>query len=74
MAVSWIYFPLRTSVEFFRDPSSLAAVTRVKEAAILYDEVVVVEGGIRRDPDGRRPDQRIPPTGRLQRRGTRAFS
>lgn len=35
-----IFFPLRTSVELFADPSSPSAVTRAKEAALLYDELV----------------------------------
>lgn len=39
-----IFFPLRTSVEFFRDPASVAAVARAKEAAILYDELVFEAG------------------------------
>jgi hypothetical protein len=33
------YFPLRSSVELFPDPTSVEAGTRAKEAAILYDEV-----------------------------------
>jgi hypothetical protein len=37
--MSSIFFPLRTSVELFRDPSSPEAVTRAKEAAVLFDEV-----------------------------------
>lgn len=39
-----LYFPLRTSVELFPDPESVDAVTRVKEAAILYDEVYIETG------------------------------
>lgn len=35
-----IFFPLRTSVEFFPDPMSVEASARAKEASILYDEVV----------------------------------
>ncbi len=38
------FFPLRTSVEFFRDPTSVAAVARAKAAAILYDELVFEAG------------------------------
>ena len=33
------YFPLRSSVELFADPSSPEPVSRAKHAAILYDEV-----------------------------------
>jgi hypothetical protein len=39
-----IIFPLRTSVELFRDPMSVIAPTRAKEAAILYDELVFEAG------------------------------
>src|SRR6266576_944105 len=42
--MSRIFFPLRTSVEFFVDPASVAATTRAKEAAILYDELVSEDG------------------------------
>jgi hypothetical protein len=38
--MSRIFFPLRTSVELFGDPTSVDAVARAKEASILYDEVV----------------------------------
>jgi hypothetical protein len=37
--MSAILFPLRTSVELFTDPKSPEAVTRAKEAAVLFDEV-----------------------------------
>jgi hypothetical protein len=36
---SAIFFPLRASVELFVDRQSPAAPTRVKEAAVLYDQV-----------------------------------
>ena len=35
-----ILFPLRTSVELFHDPRSPDAVTKAKEAAVLYDELI----------------------------------
>jgi hypothetical protein len=38
------YFPLRSSVELFADPSSPEPVSRAKQAAILYDEVVFEVG------------------------------
>ncbi len=38
------YFPLRSSVELFRDPESPEPVTRAKQAAVLYDEVVFEVG------------------------------
>ncbi|HEX5712072.1 MAG TPA: hypothetical protein VFX85_02025 [Solirubrobacterales bacterium] len=34
-----LYFPLRSSVEFFAGPTSVAAGTRAKEGAVLFDEV-----------------------------------
>src|SRR4051812_37780155 len=42
--MSRIYFPLKTSVELFGDRATPEAVTRVKQAALLYDEVVVEDG------------------------------
>lgn len=39
-----LFFPLRSSVELFQDPTSVAAVTRAKEGAILYDELVFEAG------------------------------
>lgn len=42
--MSRIIFPLRTSVELFRDPMSVITPTRAKEAAILYDELVFEAG------------------------------
>ena len=38
------YFPLRSSVELFRDPASPQPVSRAKHAAILYDLVVFEQG------------------------------
>ncbi len=32
-----IFFPLKSGVELFEDPTSPEAVTRAKEAAVLYD-------------------------------------
>jgi hypothetical protein len=40
-----IFFPLKSGVELFEDPSSPEAVTRAKEAAVLYDEMIF-EGGL----------------------------
>jgi hypothetical protein len=42
--VSRIYFPLHTSVELFGDRETPEAITRVKQAAALYDEVIVEDG------------------------------
>jgi len=39
-----VFFPLRTSVELFRDRHSPTAVVRAKEAAILYDRVIFETG------------------------------
>lgn len=39
-----IFFPLRTSVELFQQPDSLAAAARVKQAAVLYDELIFESG------------------------------
>jgi len=41
---SRMLFPLRTGVELFSDPSMPAAVSRAKQAAVLYDEVVFETG------------------------------
>lgn len=41
---SRVYFPLRTGVELFSDPSLPDAVTRAKQAAVLYDELAFEEG------------------------------
>jgi hypothetical protein len=38
------YFPLRSSVELFRDPASPRPITRAKEAAILFDELIFEDG------------------------------
>lgn len=37
--MSRAYFPLRSSVELFADPTSPEPVARAKHAAILYDEI-----------------------------------
>jgi hypothetical protein len=42
--VSRLYFPLRTSVELFPDPTSVQAPSRAKEAVVLYDEVIFEAG------------------------------
>lgn len=42
--MSRIYFPLQTSVELFGDRQTPEAITRVKQAAALYDEVVIEDG------------------------------
>jgi DNA-directed RNA polymerase subunit F len=39
-----IFFPLKSGVELFEDPTSPEAVTRAKEAAVLYDEVIFEDG------------------------------
>lgn len=39
-----IFFPLKSGVELFEDRSSPQAVTRAKEAAVIYDEVIFEEG------------------------------
>jgi hypothetical protein len=39
-----IFFPLRSAVELFSDPRSPGAVTKAKEAAILYDELIFETG------------------------------
>lgn len=41
---SKVFFPLRTGVELFSDPSLPDAVTRAKQAAVLYDELIVEAG------------------------------
>ncbi len=43
-AVKTAYFPLRSSVELFKDPASPEPVSRAKHAAILYDRVVFEVG------------------------------
>ena len=42
--MSRVYFPLKSSVELFDDRETPEAVTRVKQAAILYDEVIIEDG------------------------------
>lgn len=42
--MSRIYFPLATSVELFGDRRTPAAVTRLKQAAVLYDELFIDMG------------------------------
>lgn len=42
--MSRVYFPLRTSVELFETRESPEAPTRVKEAALLYDELIFEVG------------------------------
>jgi hypothetical protein len=42
--MSTILFPLRTSVELFKDRRSPQAITRAKEAALLYDQLIFEEG------------------------------
>jgi hypothetical protein len=39
-----LYFPLRTSVELFTDPTSVEPGARAKEAVVLYDEVIFEAG------------------------------
>src|SRR5688500_9603431 len=39
-----LYFPLRTSVELFRDPASPAAEVRAKQGAVLYEEIAFESG------------------------------
>jgi hypothetical protein len=39
-----IFFPLKSGVELFEDRSSPEAVTRAKEAAVIYDEVIFEDG------------------------------
>lgn len=39
-----VFFPLRSAVERFSDPRSPDAVTKAKEAAILFDEVIFEDG------------------------------
>lgn len=39
-----LFFPLRTSVELFTDPTSVEPTARAKEAVVLYDEVIFEAG------------------------------
>jgi hypothetical protein len=43
-AIRRIFFPLRSAVELFSDPRSPDAVTKAKEAAVLYDELIFETG------------------------------
>jgi hypothetical protein len=42
--VSTVFFPLRTSVELFADPTSPTAVTKAKEAAVLFERLIFEQG------------------------------
>ncbi|HEX3360992.1 MAG TPA: hypothetical protein VHS74_08385 [Solirubrobacterales bacterium] len=42
--VSRVYFPLRSSVEFFDRPSGVTPSARAKEGAVLFDEVLFEDG------------------------------
>jgi hypothetical protein len=42
--MSRAYFPLRSSVELFRDPTSPEPIARAKEAAVLFDELIFEDG------------------------------
>jgi hypothetical protein len=64
------YFPLRSSVELFKDPASPEPVSRAKHAALLYD-MVVFEAGLfeqRIGPDGGFSTQLAPEAATTQRR------
>src|SRR4051794_11789927 len=39
-----LFFPLRTSVELFRDAETPAAHARAKQGAVLFDELLFEEG------------------------------
>jgi hypothetical protein len=41
---SRVYFPLRSSVEFFGQPSGVTPAARAKEGAVLFDEVLFEDG------------------------------
>lgn len=47
--MSRCFFPLRTSVEWFDDPASPAIEGRVKQAAVLYDELLFEDGFVEID-------------------------
>ena len=49
-----VFFPLRSAVELFSDPRSPDAVTKAKEAAVLYDELIFEVGllDVSITPDG----------------------
>jgi hypothetical protein len=57
IVTSAAYFPLRSSVEWFLDPTSPTAVTKVKEAAVLFDRLYIETGLL---------DVTITPTGSMQ--------
>lgn len=59
-----ILFPLRSAVELFSDPRSPGAVTKAKEAAVLYDELIFEMGllDVSITPSGG-PSFWIPPEG-----------
>jgi hypothetical protein len=44
--VSRIYFPLRSSVEFFGHPSAIAPAARAKEGAVFFEQVVFEPGQV----------------------------
>lgn len=46
MTGSRLYFPLRSSVEFFEESAEVDPATRVKAAAVLFDEVTLEAGQI----------------------------
>jgi hypothetical protein len=39
-----LYLPLRSSVEFFEDPAGVASATRVKESAVLFEQLIFDDG------------------------------
>lgn len=39
-----LYLPLRSSVEFFEDPAGVAPATRVKESAVLFEQLIFDDG------------------------------
>jgi hypothetical protein len=43
------FFPLRTSVEWFDNPESPAIEGRIKQAAVLYDELLFEDGMVEID-------------------------
>ncbi|MBS1894714.1 MAG: hypothetical protein JST59_25720 [Actinobacteria bacterium] len=42
--MSRLYFPLRSSVEFFADPNQLTPMARAKEGAVLFEEILFEDG------------------------------
>lgn len=62
-------FPLRTSVEWFDDPASPAIEARVKQAAVLYDEILFEDGFVEIDiTDGGATHMWYPPEAATQDR------